>query len=155
MARPMRHRWGGRKVAAALTGVILSPAQIQKIMTPLHLAPELLPLGLFTRDHADSVAMIVNLVAMDSAGKGNGMWMVANEVGEILLKMRERVDQGKAWNCTASEREDLIAGILKMDKYMRTWTNRRYTMAAIAVDRINVEAKAKGGKLLDRVEIPA
>ena len=92
---------------------------------------------------------------MDSASKGNGMWEVADEAGQILLAMKARVDAGKSWNCTVAERERLTACILKMDRYMRAWTNRRFTAAAIKVDTINRRRIAEGAKFLERTDIPA
>ena len=69
--------------------------------------------------------------------------------------MKARVDAGKSWNCTAAERERLTACILKMDKYMRTWTNRRFTIAAMTVAAINRRRIAEGAKVLERTDIPA
>lgn len=150
--RPMSHRWG-KKVNVMMTASLLSQEAINRLLTPLHMSVELLPLGLFTKDHAEHVAKIVNLVAVDSSSKDNGFWQIADEVGQVLLAMKRRVDEGKSWNCTAEEKESLIKNITKMDKYIRSWTNRRFTIAAISVDRISQEAKAKGGKFLDRVTI--
>lgn len=154
MPRPMTHRWG-KRINPMTAPALLSERTMQLTLTPLHMAVELLPLGLFGRAHADHVAKVINVVAMDSASKGNGMWEVADEAGQILLAMKARVDAGKSWNCTVAERERLTACILKMDKYMRTWTNRRFTVAAITVDRVNRERIAQGAKFLERTDIPA
>ena len=148
------HRWG-KRINPAAAATLLDEAAIHKMLTPLHMAVELLPLGHFGREHADHVAKIINVVAMDSASKGNGMWEVADEAGQILLAMKARVDAGKSWNCTVAERERLTACILKMDKYMRTWTNRRFTTAAMTVDAINRRRIAEGAKFLERTDIPA
>lgn len=153
MARPMRHKWGGRKVNPLFAGVLLGEAAIHRLLIPLHTAATLLPMGLFTREHADKVALIVNLVSVDAAERGSEMWKTANRVGDILVCMRTRADSGKAWNCTADERAALIEGVRAMDRYMRTWTNRRFTLAAMTVDRINAKAVARGGKFLDRVDL--
>ena len=149
--RPMTHRWG-KRINPAAVATLLDEAAIHKMLTPLHMAVELLPLGHFGREHADHVAKIINVVAMDSASKGNGMWEVADEAGQILLAMKARVDAGKSWNCTVAERERLTACILKMDKYMRTWTNRRFTIAAMTVDAINRRRIAEGAKFLERTD---
>ena len=153
MPRPMTHRWG-KRINPAAAATLLDEAAIHKMLTPLHMSVELLPLGLFTKDHAEHVAKIVNLVAADSAGRGDGAWQVADRVGTVLVAMKARADAGKAWNCTTEEREILIENITKMDRYLRAWTNRRFTQAAMTVDRINAEARAAGGKFMERVEIP-
>ena len=153
MPRPMTHRWG-RRINPMLTGALLSQEAIGRMLTPLHMSVELLPLGLFTKDHAEHVAKLVNLVAADSAGRGDGAWQVADRVGSILIAMKERADAGKAWNCTTAERAELIENITKMDRYLRAWTNRRFTQAAVTVDAINAKARAAGGKFMERVEIP-
>lgn len=153
MTRRMTHRWG-RRINPMLTGALLSQEAISRMLTPLHMSVELLPLGLFTKDHAEHVAKLVNLVAADSAGRGDGAWQVADRVGSILVAMKERADVGKAWNCTSAERAELIENITKMDRYMRAWTNRRFTQAAMTVDAINAKARAAGGQFMERVEIP-
>lgn len=152
MARPMTHKWGS-KVHPMLNPALMSEKSLSKVLTPLHVSVELLPLGLFNKDHAESVLKVVNLVAADSASRGNGMWQVADEVGMIILSMKRRVDEGKAWNCTGDQRQRLIHGIVKMDRYMRTWTNKRFTVAAVTVDRTNSEARSKGKVFMDRVEL--
>ena len=150
--RPRTHRWG-KRINPAAVATLLDEAAIHKILTPLHMSVELLPLGLFTEDHAEMIAKLINLMAVDSAGKGNGMWQVADSVGQVLIAMQERVEAGKSWNVTAQERETLVENIMKMDKHLRTWTVRRFNINAIAVNEINNRAKAEGYKRGQRVEI--
>ena len=138
---------------AAALATLLDEAAINKMLTPLHMAIELLPLGLFTQDHAEMIAKLINLMAVDSAGKGNGMWQVADAVGQVLIAMQARVDEGKSWNVTAQERETLVENVMKMDKHFRTWTVRRFNINAMAVNEINNRAKAEGYKRGQRVEI--
>ena len=152
MSRRMTHRWG-KRINPAAAATLLDEFAIHKMLTPLHMSVELLPLGLFTEDHAETLAKLVNLVAVDSAGKGNGMWQVADAVGQVLLAMQARVDEGKSWNVTAQEREALVENVMRMDKHFRTWTVRRFNINAIAVNEINARAKAQGAKRGQRVEI--
>ena len=152
MPRPMTHRWG-KRINPAAAATLLDEAAIHKMLTPLHMAIELLPLGLFTEDHAEMIAKLINLVAVDSAGKGNGMWQIADAVGQVLLAMQARVDEGKSWNVTAQEREALVENVVRMDKHFRTWTVRRFNINAMAVNEINNRAKAQGAKRGQRVEI--
>lgn len=120
----------------------------------MHMGLELLPLGLFTRAHADHLAMVINLVAADAASRGNGVWEIADQAGGVLTRMFERVKAGRAWNVTSEERETLKDAMLKIDRYFRTWTSSRLTIAACTVDEINRKAKAEGRGFLDRVELP-
>ena len=150
--KPKTHRWG-KRINPAAAATLLDEAAIHKMLTPLHMSVEMLPLGLFTEDHAETLAKLVNLVAVDSAGKGNGMWQVADAVGQVLLAMQARVDEGKSWNVTAQEREALVENVMRMDKHFRTWTVRRFNINAIAVNEINARAKAQGVKRGQRVEI--
>lgn len=150
--KPKTHRWG-KRINPAAAATLLDEASIHKMLTPLHMSVELLPLGLFTEDHAETLAKLVNLVAVDSAGKGNGMWQVVDAVGQVLLAMQARVDEGKSWNVTAQEREALVENVMRMDKHFRTWTVRRFNINAIAVNEINARAKAQGAKRGQRVEI--
>ena len=152
MPRPMTHRWG-KRINPAAVATLLDEAAIHKMLTPLHMSVELLPLGLFTEDHAWMIAKLINLMAVDSAGKGNGLWQVADSVGQVLIAMQERVEAGKSWNVTATERETLVENIMKMDKHFRTWTVRRFNINAMAVNEINNRAKAEGYKRGQRVEL--
>lgn len=137
----------------ALKSHILLPDQVAKYVMPMHIGLELLPLGLFGRSHADHLAMCVNLVAVDSAGSGNGMRGVADRAADVLLTMYRRVREGKSWNVTADERRVLMECITKMDRYMRTWTSARLLVAAKTIALHNDVAKAKGGKFLDRIPV--
>ena len=152
MPRPMTHRWG-KRINPVAAPTLLDEAAINKMLTPLHMAIELLPLGLFTQDHAEMIAKLINLMAVDSAGKGNGMWQIADAVGQVLIAMQARVDEGKSWNVTAQERETMIENVMKMDKHLRTWTVRRFNINAMAVNEINNRAKAEGYKRGQRVEL--
>ena len=148
----MTHRWG-KRINPAAAATLLDEAAIHKMLTPLHMSVELLPLGLFTEDHAGMIAKLINLMAVDSAGKGNGLWQVADSVGQVLIAMQERVEAGKSWNVTATERETLVENIMKMDKHFRTWTVRRFNINAMAVNEINNRAKAEGYERGQRVEL--
>ena len=152
MPRPMAPRWG-KRINPAAAATLLDEAAIHKMLTPLHMSVELLPLGLFTEDHAEMIAKLINLMAVDSAGKGNGMWQIADAVGQVLIVMQARVDEGKSWNVTAQERETMIENVMKMDKHLRTWTVRRFNINAMAVNEINNRAKAEGYKRGQRVEL--
>ena len=81
------------------------------------------------------------------------MWQIADAVGQVLIAMQARVDEGKSWNVTAQERETMIENVMKMDKHLRTWTVRRFNINAMAVNEINNRAKAEGYKRGQRVEI--
>ena len=150
--RPKTHRWG-KRINPAAAATLLDEAAIHKMLTPLHMAIELLPLGLFTQDHAEMIAKLINLMAVDSAGKGNGLWQIADAVGQVLIAMQARVDEGKSWNVTAQERETMIENVMKMDKHFRTWTVRRFNINAMAVNEINNRTKAEGYKRGQRVGI--
>lgn len=148
----MRKR--GARFKHQMSGYLLLPHQISKYVTPMHMALELLPLGLFTRDHANAIACVVNVIAVDSAGTGNGMWQVADQAGGIISRMYARAKEGKSWNTTAEEREALRECIVRFDRYLRGWTSARMIRNSVAADEIAGKAKANGGKFLDRVEIP-
>lgn len=145
-------QWGNRR-NPLLSGALMLPEQVAKLVTPLHMAVELLPLGLFAKEHADHVAKVVSLIAADSAGKNNGVWRIADRAGQVLLSMHKRVKDGANWGATVDERRILRETILAMDKYMRTWTNIPFMIAAGTVNELNASALAAGGQFLDRVEI--
>lgn len=146
----MRKRSARRAYAPAY---LLLPEQVAKYITPVRIAVELLPMGLFTLAHANSVLVVVNLVTADSAGRGNGMWEVAHEAGDVIVAMYERVKQGKPWNTTAEERRTLIRSINACDRYMRSWTSARLNAAILVNIETERVAKANGGQFMDKVDI--
>ena len=149
----MRKR--GARPKHAMRSYLLLPHQIARYVTPMHMALELLPLGLFNKDHGNHLAMVINLVAVDAAASGNGMWAVAKQAGDVLTTMYDRVKAGKTWNTTGEERKILAECITKMDRYLRTWTSARLITAAATVDAHNEEAVAHGHQFLDRTEYEA
>lgn len=143
----------GAKRKAGVSGYLLLPQQVAKYVMPLHVALELLPLGLFNKDHANSLAQVINLMSVDSAAKNKIVYSAANACADILSSMFERVQQGKSWNVTTEERARLRAYILIFDRALRTWTSQRLLTNAITVDLHNALAKGRGGALLDRVPL--
>lgn len=51
-------------------------------------------------------------------------------------------DQGEAFGTDST-------GVAKKQR----WTNKRFTVAAITIDRANAEARSKGKVFMDRVEL--
>ena len=143
----------GAKRKAGVSGYLLLPHQVAKYVMPLHVALELLPLGLFNKDHANSLAQVINLMSVDSAAKNKIVYSAANACADILSSMFERVQHGKSWNVTAEERAQLRGYILIFDRALRTWTSQRLLANAVTVDLHNSLAKDRGGKLLDRVPL--
>lgn len=143
----------GAKRKATLSGHLLLPHQVAQYVTPLHISLELLPLGLFNRDHANKLAQVVNLITVDSLNTNPVVYAAANTCADILSTMFERVKAGKSWNVTADEREKLRNHILIFDRALRTWTSHRLLINAATVDAHNAVAKNRGGKLLDRLPL--
>lgn len=143
----------GAKRKAGVSGYLLLPHQVAKYVMPLHVALELLPLGLFNKDHANSLAQVINLMSVDSAARNSIVYSAANACADILSSMFERVQHGKSWNVTAEERAQLRGYILIFDRALRTWTSQRLLANAVTVDLHNSLAKDRGGKLLDRLPL--
>lgn len=143
----------GAKRKAGVSGYLLLPQQVAQYVTPLHVALELLPLGLFNKDHANSLAQVINLMSVDSAARNKIVYSAANACADILSSMFERVQHGKSWNVTAEERAQLRGYILIFDRALRTWTSQRLLTNAVTVDLHNSLAKDRGGKLLDRLPL--
>ena len=64
MPRPMTHRWG-KRINPMTAPALLSERTMQLMLTPLHMSVELLPLGLFTEDHAEMIAKLINAMAVN------------------------------------------------------------------------------------------
>lgn len=134
-------------------GHILIGAQLERIVLPLHIALTLLPIGAFTRDHADSIAKVINIVFVDAPERNQAAYKAACDAGDVLCAMFKRVREGKSWNVTTSERDVLMSSILTMDKHVRTMTTTRFLIADKTVDALNAEAKAKGYGFLDKAPV--
>lgn len=143
----------GAKRRQKTSGYLLLPHQVAEYVTPLHIALELLPLGLFNKDHANNLAKIINLITVDTVNKDVKVYAAANACADILSAMFERVQAGKSWNVTTEERARLREYILIFDRSMRTWTSNRLLINATTVDAHNAIAKKRGGNLLDRVPL--
>ena len=136
-----------------IVGHILLPKQVQEMVMPLHMAVKLLPLGLFSRDHADHLAKMINVVFVDACEKDDVAVDNARKAGETLTGMYRRVRDGKAWGATTREREILKTSILEIDRHIRRMTTNRLMLASATIDRLNEEAKAKGYKFLDMAPV--
>lgn len=134
-------------------GHILLPEQVQKMVMPLHMALELLPLGLFSREHADHLAKMINIVFVDATGKSERAMHYATRAGDVLTAMWTRHKQGKSWGTTSEERKELFQCIVEIDQYLRRMTTDRLKIAAVTIDELNAEAKAKGYKFLDKAPV--
>ena len=64
MPRPMTHRWG-KRINPTAVATLLDEAAIHKMITPLHMSVELLPLGLFTEERD---ALHARIEAMERQG---------------------------------------------------------------------------------------
>lgn len=120
---------------------------------PLHTALTLLPLGLFSRAHADHLAKMINIVFVDASDKDDVAVAMARRAGTVLTTMFKRVKEGKSWNTTVDERDTLKASIVEIDRFVRRMTTNRLAIAAATIDRLNMEAVAKGYKFLDMAPI--
>lgn len=134
-------------------GHILLENQVSKLVLPLHLSLTLLPMGVFTREHADSLAKVINLVFVDSDGRSPDAYAAAKEAGAVLCSMFKRVREGKSWTTTIEERDRLMKAIVTMDHYVRRFTTDRFLKAAMTVDALNAQAKAKGYGFLDQAPV--
>jgi len=134
-------------------GHILIGAQLERIVLPLHIALTLLPIGAFTREHADTIAKAINIVFVDANNRSPTAHAAATDAGDVLCAMFKRVNEGKAWNVTTDEKVTLMSSILIMDKHIRTMTTSRFMIAAKTIDVLNAEAKAKGYGFLDKAPV--
>lgn len=134
-------------------GHILLEHQVTNIVMPLHISLTLLPIGAFSREHANSLAKVINLVFVDSDGRNPEAYAAAKDAGDVLCSMFKRVREGKSWNTTIEEKERLTRAIVTMDHYVRRFTTDRFLKAAMTVDALNKEAKAKGYGFLDQAPV--
>ena len=78
----MRKQGARRK--NTLSGHLLLPHQVAQYVTPLHISLELLPLGLFNKDHANKLAQVVNLITVDSLNANPAVYAAANACAVVV-----------------------------------------------------------------------
>lgn len=145
----MRKR--GASVVKQIKDRLLTKAEVRRYALPLHTALVVLPIGGFTREHANKLAGICNIVLVD-AQEGPAR-DAAQKVGDTLVAMFSRVKQGKAWNVTAAERDGLMSSIVEMDHHLQRMTWNRLRIAVATSNIMNQRAKAEGWTFLDQVSV--
>ena len=127
-------------------------AQVARLLTPIHMAIELLPMGIYTIEHAHDLAAfltISQIAAKDCRRKdmvGHG-----SEAATVLLAMRNRVDGGKGWNVTTDERERLMRSIVALDRWFHELPIVRWHQAVAKAYRIADRERARGAKPLEMI----
>ena len=124
----------GARIRHTARGHILTPNQIKKLTLPIHVALELLPLGLYTEDHAHDLAAFLNIASAAAAEAGNeNVKRSVIDAMAVVEQMQERVRAGKGWNVTADERDQLTRAIMVIDTWQRTQTTARWKRAIYRV----------------------
>jgi hypothetical protein len=133
-------------------GHVLMPRQIERLVMPIHVALELLPLGLYTESHAHDLAAFLTVaqLAAEEAGRED-LVGVGADGALVLIAMRDRVREGAAWNVTAAERERLMHCVLTLDRWYRSTTTTRWIRAARKATALADAALARGAGRLDLV----
>lgn len=147
----MRKR--GARIKNNRSGHTLTPQQVRTLVTPIHVAIELLPMGLYNEQHAHDLAAFLNVAQLASDEAGNeDVHTIANGAADVLIAMRDRAKTGKAWNCTHDERETLKHAVVVIDRWLRTLTTRRWGDALRRVYVLCDKATAEGKEELDLIE---
>lgn len=137
-----------------MPGHVLTPYQVQQLVMPIHVAIELLPLGLFGEKHGHDLAAFLNVAQIAARdAKRSDIHDIASDGAEVLLAMRKRVNAGKSWNVTTDERDRLTRCVMTLDRWYRTQSSARWKRALYAVLRICDRAMADGKEEMDILEI--
>ena len=131
-------------------GHILTPQQVQKLVTPIHVALELLPLGLYTEAHAHDLAAFLTIAQVAAKEAGRDDIVKAGAAGaDVLIAMKNRAKAGKSWNVTVDERDALLRSITALDQWQRTQTTTRWARAMHKVIAMCERAEASGAQPFD------
>ena len=135
-------------------GHVLTPGQVQTLVMPIHVAAELLPLGLFSEAHAHDLAAFLSVAqfAADEACRED-VHDSAHRGAEILCAMRDRAQKCGRWNVTTEERQALHASILTIDKWMRGVSSTRWARALHRVLAICNKLEAEGRTPLESIDV--
>lgn len=148
----MRKRGAKRRHIDPRAGILM-PHQTQNLLTPIHMAIELLPLGLFTEDHGHDLAAFLNVISIASTNAGDSTAHKAAQLAAaVLLKMKNRAMEGKAWNVTFDERNALMESIVTCDKFMRRQPHSRVRAAILKTYQWCAEAASRGLEEMDLIE---
>ena len=136
-------------------GHVLTPKQLEKLMMPVHVAISVLPLGLFTIDHANDLAAFTNIMqyAAEDAGRSD-LLERGLKMAETLYGIKDRFDTNSEWSVTDDERATLMENAVVLDRWMRTLTTARMLRSLYRVDMDIAAAVAKGAKDMDAIRIP-
>lgn len=134
------------------TGHVLTPDQVRQMVTPIHIALKLLPLGLYTEQHAHDLAAFLSVaqVAAEDARRDD-IVKAGADGARVLLAMRDRVRAGRAWNVTADERDKLTRCVVVIDRWFRTQTSARWIRAMRKVYAMSARAWEQGLGELDLI----
>lgn len=146
-------RAASRKPAARRDrGHVMMPHQVERLVMPIHVALELLPLGLFTEQHAHDLAAFLTVAQLAAEEAGREDIVSAGADGALaLLAMRDRVRDGKAWNVTTDERARLMRCVVTLDRWYRTTTTSRWVRALRRATELADAAMARGAGRLDLI----
>ena len=127
-------------------------AQVAQLLMPIHMAIELLPLGLYTVEHAHDLAAFLTISQLAAAScKRDDMVRHGSDAAAVLLAMRDRVASGEGWSVTADERERLMRSIVEIDRWFHTLPMVRWGQAVAKAYRIADRARARGAKPLEMI----
>lgn len=141
-----------KRPAAHDRGHILMPHQITRLVMPIHVALELLPLGLYTEHHAHDLAAFLTIAQLAAESLGREDIVQAGADGAlVLLAMRDRARAGKSWNVTQDERDRLMRCVVTLDRWYRRVTTTAWTRAARRATDIADAALARGAGRLDLI----
>lgn len=130
----------------------LTDAQVARLMTPLHMAIELLPLGLFTVEHAHDLAAMLTIAQLAAeASHRTDIVEHGAAAAQVLMTMRDRVEAGRNWNVTADERDQLMRSVLAIDKWFPECPTVRWVQAIRRAMRVADEARARGAGPLEMI----
>ena len=125
-----RDQWAG----------ILRPDQVQRLVMPAHGAVALMATCHFTREHAQTLAGLANIVASGAhvAGRPDPAVTAARALVELLESAAAIVDAGGTWSFTGRQRDLAQHAVVMADHWIRRQPPGRLYRALIELrDRID------------------
>lgn len=148
----MRKRGAKRRHIDPRAGILM-PHQTEKIITPIHMAIALLPLGLFTDEHAHDLAAFLNVVSIASKDAGNKETHdAAQNAAVALVSMRARAKSGTSWDTEPDEYEALVSAINICDLFIRRQPAVRVRDSILKTYQWCAEAASRGLEEMDLIE---
>lgn len=131
----------------------LRAKEILALVLPVHVAVSLLPLGLYSQFHSDSLAAFLSVGQIAARNAGSfGLIAVVERGAAAVIAIKRRNTASGEWFATDDEMRALLTAVSTLDKWHKTITFSEYRTAVMTFIQICDRATANGKGNCDVLE---